>query len=168
MEEYKSAVEELLTDMIQSRDHCPQSIKDLRTTADIPSLITLLNRYRPNLNRLRFPDTRWMRRHFAPQAQELERYGLFLDSNIDLVIDDDSPSNIWLYGNCTGTITVSSPKARHIIANDCSRIEIHVTCPAVLFIVQKDPTAQIAVTRPDSAIVTIKHPDIYVSDNKHQ
>ena len=120
-ERFIEAKKVLLQSMLEDKEHCPESIRAVRSCKTIRNLINVMNSFMPAMKHKRFPTAEYMRKYFIEELDLINQFGIYIDQEVNII---DKPYT-WLFGKCTGNISSSKIEIQRIVVNDNSNITIN-------------------------------------------
>lgn len=133
--DFERAKRAIIEDMLKDKVHCANSVMAVRRCTGLREFVEVLNKFQSELKNKRFPNIATLRAHFLGELAELNRLGVYIDQEVDITNED----NVWLFGNCRGTVRSDKPKFVNIVVNDDAEVNIDAMRWALQKIYVKSP-----------------------------
>lgn len=118
---FNEAKKTLLHAMLEDKEHCPESVRAVRSCKTIKNLVCVLNSFMSAMKHKRFPNADYMRKFFIDDLELINKFGIYIDQEVNII---DKP-NTWLFGKCTGSVSSTKIEIQRIVINDDSAITIN-------------------------------------------
>ena len=118
--DFERAKRAIIEDMFRDKIHCANSVVAVRRCTGLHEFVEVLNKFQSELKNKRFPNIATLRAHFLGELAELNRLGVYIDQEVDIT----NQGNVWLFGNCKGTVRSDVPRFVNIVVNDDAEVNI--------------------------------------------
>lgn len=147
-------IEEIKQDFLSEYSDvlCDESVEDINNTETLESFVGVLKKYMCFVYAKPIPTSLWVRKWFANDKDEINKYGVYLDQSLSLTNPEEK---LVLFGSCGATMVFTEPKLWNIMLCETSMITIMADGVCDISIRKKDNSSVMVTKRTNGARIKV-------------